>query len=72
MGLFSDTTFEEGRKLYYKDSKAGITMMKSAAKSERDFRILEAKAWEAKDKETEIFAATERAKKAGAKKFDLF
>lgn len=70
MGLLSDTSFEEGRKLYYTDEKAGIKMMKEHAKSASDFQTLQAKAWQAGDKETEVFAATKKAEERGKKRFN--
>ncbi len=70
MGLFSDTSFEEGRKLYYVDAKAGIEMMKKHAKTADEFNILQAKAWQANDSATEIFAATRKAEERGKRRFN--
>jgi len=69
MGLFSDSSFEEGRKLYYHDPDAGIAMMAAAAKTAGDFRTLAAKCGEmGKDADYKKYKG-EEAKKNAEKKW---
>ena len=72
MGLFSDSTFEEGRKLYYHDPKKGIEMMKKGATTASEFRTLAYKCSESGDDAGYKENKAKEAEKNAEKKFKWF